>query len=137
MGEAGKQVNNSELESNIQVKLQFSEKSLQNQEVNEKSVEHHSSSSNSSEEDTRTKSEKSKKKKKQKKKKEKKSDKDTLKEALKAEEDNQKQADYLLSLDERKRPYNSMFEVKKPSEEELEAYYLKRRREEDPMSQFL
>lgn len=49
----------------------------------------------------------------------------------------QKRADYLLSMDERKRPYNSMMEVKAPTEEELEAYQMKRRREEDPMSQFL
>lgn len=56
---------------------------------------------------------------------------------MKAEEQLQKEAERLLSLDERKRPYNSMFEAKKPTEEEMEAYYLKRRREEDPMSQFV
>ncbi|KAL3282615.1 hypothetical protein HHI36_005790 [Cryptolaemus montrouzieri] len=60
-----------------------------------------------------------------------------LKEALKIEEENQAKADKLLSVDERKRPYNSMYEAKKPTEEEMEAYYMKRRREEDPMNQFL
>lgn len=30
-----------------------------------------------------------------------------------------------------------MFEAKKPTEEEMEAYYLKRRREEDPMDDFM
>lgn len=62
---------------------------------------------------------------------------DKLQKALEEEERNQAKADKLLGMDERKRPYNSMFEVKKPSEEELEAYYLKRRREDDPMNQFL
>lgn len=57
--------------------------------------------------------------------------------ALEKEDRSQRRADYLLSLDERKRPYNSMFEVKEPTEEELEAYQMKKRREEDPMSQFL
>ncbi|XP_050316189.1 pre-mRNA-splicing factor Slu7 [Anthonomus grandis grandis] len=62
------------------------------------------------------------------------SDEFKLEKALEEEEKSQKRADYLLSLDERKRPYNSMFEVKKPTEEEMEAYYLKRRRDEDPMN---
>lgn len=57
-------------------------------------------------------------------------DADKLKEALEKEDKNIANAERLLALDERKRPYNSMFEVKKPSEEEMEAYYLKRRREE-------
>lgn len=53
------------------------------------------------------------------------------------EERKQKHAEYLLSVDERKRPYNSMTEVKEPTQEEMEAYMMKRRREEDPMSQFM
>ncbi|XKL65694.1 hypothetical protein PGB90_009114 [Kerria lacca] len=36
-------------------------------------------------------------------------------------------------MDERKRKYNSMYEVKKPSEEELEEFYIKRKRDFDPM----
>ncbi|CAH0391152.1 unnamed protein product [Bemisia tabaci] len=60
-----------------------------------------------------------------------------LKAALKAEADSQRDADRMMKLDERKRPYNSMFEVKKPTDEEMEAYYIKRKRDEDPMAQFL
>ncbi|KAJ9583053.1 hypothetical protein L9F63_022595 [Diploptera punctata] len=57
--------------------------------------------------------------------------------ALAQEDRNQKEADRLLAMNERKRPYNSMFEVKKPTDEEIEAYYMKKRREEDPMAQFM
>lgn len=62
---------------------------------------------------------------------------DKLKMALKQEDLNQREAERILSMDERKRPYNSMFEVKKPTEEEIEAYYMKKRRDEDPMTQFM
>uniref|UniRef100_A0A3Q2V201 Pre-mRNA-splicing factor SLU7 n=1 Tax=Haplochromis burtoni TaxID=8153 RepID=A0A3Q2V201_HAPBU len=41
------------------------------------------------------------------------------------------------SLDERKRPYNSLFEVKAPTEEEMEAFRMKRSRPDDPMASFL
>ncbi|KAJ8961602.1 hypothetical protein NQ314_005919 [Rhamnusium bicolor] len=90
-------------------------------------------SSSSEENVTMSKSQKKKRKIKEKKNKKK----DKLKEALKAEEANQKEAEQILLMNERKRPYNSMFEVKKPTDEEIEAYYLKRRREDDPMNQFL
>ena len=41
-------------------------------------------------------------------------------------------------MDERKRPYNSLQSNNKaPTEEEMEAYYLKRQRTEDPMAKFL
>lgn len=62
---------------------------------------------------------------------------DKLKAALEKEELQQKEAKRILAMDERKRPYNSMFEVKKPTDEEMEAYYMKKRREEDPMAQFM
>jgi len=42
-------------------------------------------------------------------------------------------------MDERKRPYNSMagtMDCKEPTEEEIEAYNLKRKRDEDPMAAF-
>lgn len=42
-----------------------------------------------------------------------------------------------IILDDRKRPYNSMFEAKKPTEDDMEEYFKKRRRDEDPMNQFL
>jgi len=57
--------------------------------------------------------------------------------ALAKEDLHQKEAERILALDERKRPYNSMFEIKKPTDEEMEAYYMKKRREEDPMAQFM
>nr|CAD7453371.1 unnamed protein product [Timema tahoe] len=64
-------------------------------------------------------------------------DQEKLNKALEQEEENQKEAERLLSIDERKRPYNSMFEVKKPTDEEIEAYLMMRRRDEDPMAQFM
>ncbi len=60
-----------------------------------------------------------------------------LLEAVKMEEKRIRQVDRLMSLDERKRPYNSMVEAKAPNEEELEAYYMKRKRDEDPMVAFM
>lgn len=59
-----------------------------------------------------------------------------LKEALKKEEEHQKKAEHLLSLDERKRPYNSMYDNVAPTDEEMEAWRMKQRRTEDPMSHF-
>lgn len=97
------------------------------------------SSSSSDSEDTKKKhkNKKKNKKKKLKEKKKMKKEENKLQKALTAEEENQKRAEHLLSVDERKRPYNSMYEVKKPTDEEMEAYFLKRRREEDPMNQFM
>lgn len=53
---------------------------------------------------------------------------------MKKEEENQKRADELLAMDERKRPYNSMYEAHVPTEEEMEAWRLKQRRIEDPLT---
>ncbi|KAI8421460.1 hypothetical protein MSG28_009516, partial [Choristoneura fumiferana] len=66
-----------------------------------------------------------KKRKKEKKEKKSKKDEDKLKKALEMEERQQKHASHLLSMDERKRPYNSMYEAKEPTEEEMEAYRMK------------
>ncbi|XP_013790596.1 pre-mRNA-splicing factor SLU7-like, partial [Limulus polyphemus] len=60
-----------------------------------------------------------------------------LKRALKEEEKQQREAKKLLSMDERDRPYNSMYEAKAITEEEMEAYFMKRLRPEDPMAAFL
>jgi pre-mRNA-processing factor SLU7 len=60
-----------------------------------------------------------------------------LLQALAQEELNQKEAERILAINERKRPYNSMTEVKKPTDEEMEAYYMKKRRDDDPMAQFM
>lgn len=62
---------------------------------------------------------------------------DTLDKALEAEEKHLENVSELMSVDERKRPYNSMFDVKQPSEFEVEAYLMKRRRDDDPMLQFI
>ncbi|KAB0802208.1 hypothetical protein PPYR_04394 [Photinus pyralis] len=109
----------------------------------EKSDQSSSSNSSSDEETDKNKKKSEKKKNKKKKMKDKKKKKNKvekksgLSDALKAEEESQADAERLLQLDERKRPYNSMFDVKKPTDDEMEAYFLKRRREEDPMNQFM
>lgn len=56
---------------------------------------------------------------------------------MKKLEAEQAEAERMLKTDERKRPYNSMGEAKAPTEEDLEAYYLKRQRSDDPMANFL
>lgn len=110
----------------------------------EKSSDSSSSSSSSSESEHSDDSEKTKKKRKKRSKKQKQKEKrrekrkaekeaSKLKLALMAEENNKRRAELLLGMDERKRPYNSMYESKAPTEEEMEAYQLKRAREEDPM----
>ena len=59
--------------------------------------------------------------------------------ALLAEEAHDKEIKRIMAMNERKRPYNSMRadQSKEPTEEEMEAYHLKKRREEDPMAGFL
>lgn len=105
-----------------------------------------SSDSDSDDEETNKKSSKMSKKKRSKKKKQKekrkekrkaKAEEDKLKLALEAEDKHNKKVAHLLSIDERKRPYNSMYTAKEPTEEEMEAFMIKRPREEDPMLQFL
>lgn len=62
---------------------------------------------------------------------------DKLKEALRKEEENARKMEKLLKMSERKRPYNSMYETKELTTEEIEAYQMKRKRDEDPMVHFL
>ncbi|XP_050428611.1 pre-mRNA-splicing factor Slu7 [Adelges cooleyi] len=99
-----------------------------------------SSSAFESEEKVKEKSKKKKnkkdKKKKKKKKKSKKEIKDALKKAVEKEEERLKEVDRIMKMDERKRPYNSMYEVSKPTDEEVEAYHMKKRRDDDPMANF-
>ena len=57
--------------------------------------------------------------------------------AIKAEEQRVKKINKLLEMDERKRPYNSMYTDVAPTEEELEAYRRKQVNPDDPMAQFL
>uniref|UniRef100_UPI0037E80467 pre-mRNA-splicing factor SLU7 n=1 Tax=Semicossyphus pulcher TaxID=241346 RepID=UPI0037E80467 len=63
--------------------------------------------------------------------------KEKLKKALEAEDKWEKDIKAIMLLDERKRPYSSLMEVKAPTEEEIEAYQMKRPREDDPMASFL
>lgn len=109
-----------------------------------------SASSSSEDEDTKSKTEKQSKAAKRKLKKRKrkenrkskkqsaeKQEEDKLKEALRREEQNTRKANELLRMGERKRPYNSMYETKELTAEEIEAYQMKRKRDEDPMAHFL
>ncbi|CRL04358.1 CLUMA_CG017451, isoform A [Clunio marinus] len=96
-----------------------------------------SSSSSSDEEEKRRSRKRDKKRKKKKKQKDKKKEKDKLQLALEAEDRMNKEYEETISLDERKRKYNSMYEAKAPTEEEVEAYKIKRMREEDPMAMFM
>ncbi|XP_006897113.1 PREDICTED: pre-mRNA-splicing factor SLU7 [Elephantulus edwardii] len=84
-------------------------------------------------------------KKKKKKKKHRKSNSDSdseekhekLKKALNAEEARLLHVKEIMQIDERKRPYNSIYETREPTEEEMEAYRMKRQRPDDPMASFL
>ncbi|PKU37814.1 pre-mrna-splicing factor slu7 [Limosa lapponica baueri] len=57
--------------------------------------------------------------------------------ALNAEEARLLHVKEIMQLDERKRPYNSLYETREPTEEEMEAYRMKRQRPDDPMASFL
>lgn len=57
--------------------------------------------------------------------------------ALEAEDKRVKHVEAIMQLDERKRPYASLQEVKAPTEEEMEAFRMKRCRPDDPMASFL
>lgn len=158
-GESGKksvEAATSNAQDTIQQKIPFTRPETEEAEDNEArrlsdiAEKNHSSSNESSsdDEDTRDKTEKQskaakrrlkKQKRKESRKHKKKNEKqeDKLKEALRKEEENTKEAKKLLMLDERKRPYNSMYEVKELTNEEIEAYQMKRKRDEDPMACFL
>lgn len=108
-------------------------------EEKEKSLEQDSlsSSSSSSDEEKRRSKKRDKKRKKKKKQKDKRKTKDKLQLALEAEDKKNQEFEETMALDERKRKYNSMYEAKEPTQEEMEAYKMKRAREEDPMYQFM
>lgn len=114
----------------------------ESKETESKDTEQDQNSEDESDSDRSTPERSSKKKKKKNKKKKRKmrnreKEKTDLEKALEAEEKHQRNVDRMLEVDERKRSYNSMFEVKQPTEEEVEAYLLKRRREDDPMLAFM
>ena len=58
--------------------------------------------------------------------------------ALEAEDERSRKMDDVLKTEERKRSYNSLnVNSAEPTEEEMEAYRMKRSREDDPMAQFM
>jgi len=57
--------------------------------------------------------------------------------AIKEQAKERRKAEELLAIDERKRPYNSHYATKKPTEEEMEAFRLKNIHPDDPMAAFL
>jgi pre-mRNA-processing factor SLU7 len=100
-----------------------------------------SSSSSEDEEEKRKSKKRDRKRKKKKKQKDKRrkerAEKDKLQLAIEAEEKRIREFDDIMATDERKRKYNSMYENKVPTEEEMEAFMMKRPREDDPMAQFV
>ena len=57
---------------------------------------------------------------------------------MEAEDERNRKMDEILKLDERKRGYNSLnLNNAEPTEEEMEAYRMKRPRQDDPMAQFM
>nr|CAB3266370.1 zinc finger protein (CCHC)-12 [Phallusia mammillata] len=60
-----------------------------------------------------------------------------VKEAIDKEKKRVRKVEAMLKVDERKRPYNSMLDVKKPTDEEMEAYYRKKKNEDDPMAHLM
>lgn len=59
--------------------------------------------------------------------------------ALKAQELEEKRNESLLAMDERSRPYNSSqkHSYSEPTDEEMEAYQMKKRFRDDPMAAFI
>ncbi|XP_051505309.1 pre-mRNA-splicing factor SLU7 [Myxocyprinus asiaticus] len=130
-GEAGKKVSNNscipfeeyveEAEKNEEPKtlLQMHQEKMKDKKKKKKSKKHSSKDTDSSDEEDEAKK------------------KEKLKKALSAEEQRLKQVAELMQVDERKRPYNSLKEVREPTEEEMEAFRMKRYRADDPMAPFL
>eukprot|EP00123_Amoebidium_parasiticum_P007998 comp18511_c0_seq1/m.19907 comp18511_c0_seq1/g.19907 ORF comp18511_c0_seq1/g.19907 comp18511_c0_seq1/m.19907 type:complete len:528 (-) comp18511_c0_seq1:78-1661(-) len=65
--------------------------------------------------------------------------KERIKEILRKEDEREKMVDEMLTMDERKRPFNSFGgdSFNAPTEEEMEAYRMKKARADDPMAQFM
>ncbi|XP_056648361.1 pre-mRNA-splicing factor Slu7 [Diorhabda sublineata] len=125
LGESGK--------TSLSIPLDTSHKDQEKIEEHNESEGHSSNNSSSDNDQTLVLEKKLKKKAKKKEKKAKLKSKRKQEKDKKAEESMQDS----VILDDRKRPYNSMFEVKKPTEEEMENYFKKRQRFDDPMNQFL
>ncbi|XP_053318613.1 pre-mRNA-splicing factor SLU7 [Spea bombifrons] len=123
-GEAGKSVMNTDLcEEDLIETVEEMPKTLveihqDNLKKKKKKKKHHKSGGSDSDSEDKKKQEK-------------------LKKALNAEEARLKHVEELLQVDERKRAYNSLYESREPTEEEMEAYRMKRQRADDPMASFL
>lgn len=144
VGENGKQTSSTVGMPSTSTSYDYAERKSADESEDEyeektKESEEHSDSSQSDEsvEERKTKKKKKKNKKKKKKSRNKEKEKTDLEKALEAEDRNNEMASRMLEMDERKRPFNSMYEVKKPTDDEVEAYLMKRRREEDPMLAFM
>ena len=148
-GEAGKRALEAAVVEN-KMPLNEEQKSDDNEKAESSDEKSASSDSSSDEEEKLSKSrknaktlkrknkkQKQKERKKNKKKAAKMQEENKLQQALKKEEENEKEAERLMQLDERKRPYNSMYEVKRPTMDEIEAFQMKRKRDDDPMAEFL
>ncbi|KAL8578508.1 hypothetical protein ACOMHN_028780 [Nucella lapillus] len=59
-----------------------------------------------------------------------------LKKALDEETAHRQKESELMGMDERKRPYNSMYDIKAPTEEQMEAFRMKQLRDDDPMAAY-
>jgi pre-mRNA-processing factor SLU7 len=59
-----------------------------------------------------------------------------LPQAMRKEDKRLKEVDKLMSMDERKRPYNVRYDEKALTEEQIEAFQRKRMRDEDPMAAY-
>jgi len=57
--------------------------------------------------------------------------------AMLREEKRLREVEKQMQMDERKRPYNVMYDGKGPSEEDIEAFKRKRVRDEDPMANWM
>lgn len=57
--------------------------------------------------------------------------------AMLREEKRLREVEKQMQMDERKRPYNVMYDGKGPSEEDIEAFKRKRMRDEDPMAKWM
>lgn len=119
--------------------LEESEPNQEEKPQDSEDAKEDSSSDDSEEEREKERKSRKKKKKKDKKKKSKKRNREKDFEAQ-VQEAMRKQEKEVLSasknIDDRKRGYNSLYECKAPTEAEMEAYYRKRQREEDPMKHF-
>ncbi|XP_016987377.1 pre-mRNA-splicing factor Slu7 [Drosophila rhopaloa] len=96
-----------------------------------------SESSSSEEEEVKPEKKKSKKKSKKREKKKKAKEQRKQKSKYKEEKEKTKEKEIPEELDDRKRAYNSMYDVKAPTEDEIEEWKKKRPRAEDPMLQFM